>query len=212
MKFGSAIQVLLLLAVSFSAGAQQPESYEASNVLNLYTGQGVDHNLSNLPGSILTADINWDQSYFVGISYGKATGRYQDAFPVLADNALGSIVQGYEVVLLKHHGLQDNVEFGAAYTLKSPYWTLGAVQLQAGTGIGLSHAFSRPNYEDGPFDDPDRRYQTQLMLLFELRMRMLEHKQWSVFGRVQHRSGAYGLVAPQNVGSNFLALGIGYEY
>ena len=206
------LKLLVLHSLCLGASAQEHTGTESKNTISLYMGQGADHNLLNLLGNIITGSVDWDKSYFVAASYGRTIGRYQDAMPSLTDSVMGSIIQGYEIVALKHHGLQDNLELGVAYTLKSPYWTLGAVQLQAGTGLGLSHAFSRPSYEDGPFDDPDRRYQTQLMLLFDLRMRLKEYPRWSIFARVQHRSGAYGVIAPQNVGSNFLAAGFSYGF
>lgn len=34
----------------------------------------------------------------------------------------------------------------------------------------------------------------------------------SVITRVHHRSGVYGLIAPQRVGSNFMVFGIRYKF
>jgi hypothetical protein len=180
--------------------------------IGLYTGQGADHNLHELPGRILRADIQWDQSFFTGISYQQRVNQFADIFPVLDNTAIGSMQQGYEVVLLKHHGLQDNLELGAAYTLRTADAKWGPVGMNAGFGIGLSHAFGEPSYEDGPFNNPDRHYRTQLLLLFDAGMRLNAYPAWSLVARVHHRSGAYGVIAPRNVGSNFLAVGLMYGF
>ena len=48
----------------------------------------------------------------------------------------------------------------------------------------------------------------QFLLLVENHWRLADSDKWSVVLRVHHRSGVYGLVAPRNVGSNFLAVGV----
>lgn len=80
-----------------------------------------------------------------------------------------------------------------------------------GGGIGLSHAFGTPSYEDGPRDDPARRYHTQLLILVNMEWKLSTATNWSLLMRVHHRSGAYGLIAPPKVGSNFLAIGLRYS-
>ncbi len=181
-------------------------------IMTLTAGRGVDHNLKDLPGNIITADINWDDTYFNGFSLEKDFGSFGSRFNGLADNPFGQMRQGLELVVSQHRGLQDNFELGLAYKLKSPSWRLAGVRTELDFGIGLSHAFSEPTYEDGPFDDPDERYQTQLLLLFDNRWRLAAHPQYSLLFRLQHRSGAYGVIAPRNVGSNFLVLGLSYDF
>ena len=108
--------------------------------------------------------------------------------------------------------MQDNAEVGAAYTLHTPDLELGAAGVNFATGVGLSYALGTPSYEDGPLNDPARRYRLQLLLLFDLEWKLHGYGDWSLVTRVHHRSGVYGLIAPSHVGSNFLALGIRYKF
>ena len=178
----------------------------------VYAAQGANHNLTELPGKIVTADLSWDKSYFTAISAGKTRGTLGASIASLNDTPLGAISHGYDVVLVKHRGLQSNLEAGAAYMLHTPTAYLGPVGVNFGTGAGLSYAFGVPSYEDGPKTDPDRRYRLQLLALFELEWRLRDVNDVSLVTRVHHRSGVYGLIAPRHVGSNFLAAGIRVQF
>lgn len=116
------------------------------------------------------------------------------------------------MVLVQHRGLQGNAEIGAAYMLRTSDLQMGALGVNFGAGVGLSYALGNPSYEDGSTLDPGRRYRLQLLALFELEWRMRGFEDISVVTRVHHRSGVYGLIAPQGVGSNFLALGVRYKF
>jgi hypothetical protein len=146
------------------------------------------------------------------VALGKTRGTLGGSFAALQDSPVSDVRHGYEIVLAKHHGLQSQVELGGAFTLRSPDLTLGPLAVNAGAGVGLSRAFGTPTYEDGPFDNPTRRYKTQLLFLFEAEWKLRYWEQLSIVTRVHHRSGAYGLIAPRNVGSNFLAVGVRYSF
>jgi hypothetical protein len=173
--------------------------------------RGADHNLIELPEKIVTGNITWDKLYFTAITAGKTRGTLGSSFASLNDTPFGAISHGYEVVLVKHRGLQNNVEAGGAYMLRTPTAYLGPVGVNFGTGTGLSYALGRPSYEDGPKDDPERRYRLQMLALFEVEWRLRDVKNVSLVTRIYHRSGVYGLIAPRNVGSNFLAAGVRFQ-
>jgi hypothetical protein len=178
----------------------------------LYTAQGADHNLPNLPKAILRGRIKWESSYFNAFALSKTRGTLGGSLAALQDSPVSDVRHGYELVLAKHHGLQSQVELGGAFTLRSPDLSLGPLAINVATGIGLSHAFGTPAYEDGPFDNSTRRYKTQLLILIEAEWRLRYWERLSIVTRVHHRSGAYGLIAPRNVGSNFLAAGVRYNF
>lgn len=113
---------------------------------------------------------------------------------------------------MQHHGMQDNAEVGAAYKLGMGDWALGPLAVGLSAGMGLSYALGTPTYEDGPLDDPARRYRMQMLLQFDLEWRLQTVEALSLVMRVHHRSGVYGLIAPSHVGSNFLAAGIRYRF
>ena len=204
---------LLLLEFSAASDLQAADTpSESSLTLTFVSAQGVDHNLKEIPIEIITADVDWDNTHFSGLSLDRNFGSFASRFDQLQDNPLGQISQGVELVALKHRGLQQNVELGLAYKLNTPTWRVAWLEGEAALGLGLSHAFSEPSYEDGPLDNPDKRYRTQLLVLFDTRWRLSAYPRYSILFRVHHRSGAYGVIAPRNVGSNFLALGLGYDF
>jgi hypothetical protein len=178
----------------------------------LFAAQGVNHNLRELPGAIIRRDVRWDAAYFTALALHKNRGTLGDSFAMFADGPLKDIQHGYEVIYAQHHGLQSNAELGAVLTLRSSDWGLGPVAVNVGGGVGLSHAFGTPSYEDGPSNEPGRRYNTQLLMLFDMAWKIRTGKHFSLVTRVHHRSGAYGLIAPPRVGSNFLALGVNLDF
>jgi hypothetical protein len=203
---------LALWCNAAQAQADKESSTDVFDSVLFYTAQGADHNLPNLPKVILRGQIKWEPSYFNAVALGKTRGTLGGSFAALQDSPVSDIRHGYELVLAKHHGLQSQVELGGAFTLRSPDLTLGPLAVNAATGVGLSHAFGTPTYEDGPLDNPTRRYKTQLLIVIEAEWKLRYFEQVSIVTRVHHRSGAYGLIAPRNVGSNFLAVGVRYSF
>ena len=182
-------------------------STQAIDAVAVVAGRGVDHNFLTLPKAIVSGP-DWERSTFGAVSVSRGFGTLGRSSELLGNTPLASVLHGVEGVLVKHQGLQHHVEAGAAYTLKTPFLHLGPVAVNAGTGIGLSHAFGTPSYEDGSREDPARRYRTQLLLLVDMEWKLAHVRNWSLLMRVHHRSGAYGLIAPPKVGSNFLAIGL----
>ena len=198
----------LLLYVLLINQEAMAEDSSGERFIELAIGHGADHNLQELPGEIVAGSINWDATHYVGIYSGKQFSSLGNTFPFLANTLLSGVQQGYTLSVLKHSGLQDNLEAAAAYTLTTPALRLGPIATNLSVGAGFSYAFSRPSYEDGPIGTPDRRYRGQFCLLIENEWRLRQHEQWRLVFRVHHRSGVYGVIAPRNVGSNFLGLGI----
>jgi hypothetical protein len=48
--------------------------------------------------------------------------------------------------------------------------------------------------------------------MFELAVVVPQHPQWTLFGRVHHRSGVFGLFDGMNGGSNVVGAGIRYTF
>jgi hypothetical protein len=173
-----------------------------------YFGRGADTNLPELPGSLLKGDLHLDDTWFAGAGF-----AWPQLPPAWFAGALRWIglereTTAFEIVGVQHWGLQRNFELGALYLLRTPFGHLGSLRARVGAGFGFSYAFARPSYEDGPEDDPDRRYRFQNFDAFELETGLARWPGMSLVGRVHHRSGMYGLIAPSNVGSNFMTLGL----
>ena len=178
----------------------------------VYGGQGANHNLLQLPGRIIKADLDWEKSYFTAICLGKTRGTLGRSFDIFRDTMFESIRHGPEIVLVKHHGLQSNAEIGAANMWRTTDLQLGELGVNFAAGAGLSYALGTPTYEDGPENDPARRYRLQFLALFEFEWSLRGSNELSLVTRVHHRSGVYGLIAPRHVGSNFLAVGMRYKF
>lgn len=215
MRHISRTAALLVLVMGLNADFVQAGTFSADGVfdsVSVYAGQGANHNLRELPGRIITRSLDWDKTYFTALGFGKIRGTLGQSIESLQGTPFASFRHGYETVLVKHFGLQSNAEAGAAYMLKTPDLQLGELGLNFGAGAGLSYALGNPSYEDGPDNDPARRYRMQLLALFELEWRMIGFDNLSVITRVHHRSGVYGLIAPRHVGSNFLAVGVRHKF
>ncbi|MEJ5992731.1 hypothetical protein WG902_22265 [Ramlibacter sp. PS3R-8] len=177
----------------------------------MYTAQGVDLNLREVPGAIFGQGWNRESSYFTGLGAGKTVGTL-GSIDALRSTFVENVQHGYELVLLQHRGKQTVTELGAAYMLRSPNLEIAQLRINVAGGLGLSHTFGTPSYEDGPTDDPDRRYRTQLLVLLEAEWSLAPLPDWSFVTRIHHRSGAYGVIAPRNVGSNFIVAGVRYRF
>jgi hypothetical protein len=215
MRHISRTSALLVFVIGLNAGLVRAETFSADGTfdsVSVYAGKGADHNLRELPGRILTSDLDWDKTYFAALGFGKVRGTLGQSIESFRGTPIESIRHGYETVLVKHFGMQSNGEMGAAYMLKTPDLQLGRLGVNFGAGAGLSYALGYPGYEDGPDNDPARRYRLQLLALFELEWRMIGFENLSVITRVHHRSGVYGLIAPRHVGSNFLAVGVRHKF
>lgn len=204
---GVAVAACLWCGAALAAPSPLP-----TQEVTLYFGQGVDSNLPDLPGKAVSGKLHFDKTWFTGAGF-----AYPDVPADWVRTALGWVglensTSAKEFVLVKHSGQQRHVEWGALYLLRTPYAALGPVQLRAGAGIGLSYAWGTPSYEDGPPGDPGRRYKLQNFDAYELETGLAASPQWAFVGRVHHRSGAYGLIAPRNVGSNFLTVSLRYAF
>jgi hypothetical protein len=106
----------------------------------------------------------------------------------------------------KHAGEQDHWELNAvavARWVTFPWNAYLATTFAAGEGI--SYATKIPKLEEKPGASQWLNY-----LLFEVTFALPTHPEWSVVGRIHHRSGYWGALAPNS--SNVVAVGIKYRF
>jgi hypothetical protein len=208
------ISLLLFAGLSsaVTAYASTQTTDQIPYAVTVYAGQGSDHNLKQLPKAIISGDVKWEKSYFTSVAFSADRGPPGHGISFFQGTPFASVRYGYEAILTQHRGLQNHLEAGAAAKLTTPDLFIGPVGVNFGAGLGLSYAFGTPSYEDGPINDPTRRYRTQLLFLLDLEWRLRGIDNLSLVTRVHHRSGVYGVIAPQNVGSNFLAAGLRYRF
>ena len=183
-----------------------------ADALTIYRGQGVDANLLEIPGDLLSSNLPYDPTYFSGLGY-----RWQTETPGwLAASGrwlgLSNIRTGVEFIEVKHRGLQHNYESDLAYIMELTQLDLWGVTLKLTIGYGPSVAHGTPLYEDGPANNPQKRYKFQLYGTYETEWGLRDYPSVSLIYKVHHRSGAYGLIAPPKVGSNFMTWGLRYRF
>jgi hypothetical protein len=178
----------------------------------IYHGQGVDTDLLEFPAKLLHGELPREDSHFDGVGLYIATPTPQLIERGGARLGLENLTTGVELIAVKHRGLQHNYETDVAYLLGLPPVSLGALRIKFSAGMGLSYAFGRPSYEDGPEDDPDRRYRFQSYNAYEFAWSLADYPDVAFVTRVHHRSGIYGLIAPRHVGSNFFTLGLRVQF
>ena len=108
LKKGLSVPVALLGLIAGNSSFASENPLKTNIKMIFLAGQGVDHNLKELPIKLITADIDWDNSYFSGFSLEKDYGSFASRFKAIEGHRVGAVQQGLEVVALKHHGLQDN--------------------------------------------------------------------------------------------------------
>jgi hypothetical protein len=199
---------LLLCALLFTATNEGAYA----DAISVYRGQGVDANLLEIPGDILSGDLAWEPTYFWGLSYRwhtkppewlASTGRWI---------GLSNIKTGLELIEVKHSGLQDNFETDLAYVLELTQLEFWGVTLRLTIGYGPSIAHGTPSYEDGSEENPEKRYKFQLYGMYETEWGLRDYPAVTLVYKVHHRSGGYGLIAPPKVGSNFMTWGLRYRF
>jgi len=194
----------LLLAASINDAS--------ADAISIYRGHGVDANLLQIPGDLLTGDMPWDPTYFWGLGYrwGLKTPDWLGA----AGRAIGlsDIRTGLELIEVKHSGLQENWETDLAYVMELTELEFWGISLRLTIGYGPSLAHGTPTYEDGSEDNPDKRYKFQLYGMYETEWGLTRYPAVTIVYKIHHRSGAYGLIAPPKVGSNFMTWGLRYRF
>ena len=84
-------------------------------------------------------------------------------------------------------------------------------KFRLGVSLGLSHIHGEPIFEDGTKDNPDKKYRLLNYNAYEISFLDQEEIN-SFYFRIHHRSGVYGLIAPQHVGSNFMTAGLRHYF
>lgn len=178
----------------------------------LYAGQLADNDLPVFASDTVRGRLQWRQSYFLGASYLQPTTPPGWLNRVAGGLGLGHISHDIEWIGLQHFGGQHNQEIAVAYMVHTPRVDWGGLQVRAGGGVGPSLALGRPSAEDGPERQPEKRSRFQHYIALELEASMPDLFPYSMVLRLHHRSGVYGLVAPNGVGSNFVTLGLRFPF
>jgi hypothetical protein len=194
--------VLAMLGLSAAAFAE-PQALRSG--LTAYAAQGVKTNLPDFLGRVVDGTLDFEDAHFEGIGY-----RHGTTTPAFLDRAarfvwLDGLSTGIEVIGVKHREAQDHFETALAYNISTQQGRLAGLRARFGWSVGVSHAFDTPTYDRA--SDGDRR-RTLMYMAYELELGLQRFEHVSLVARLHHRSGAYGLFAPDGTGSNFVAMGL----
>lgn len=200
-------RLVVLGSVIFAAApaALAEENNNPSAGLTVYSARGIDTNLPDLPGRIVHRNLDYDDTRFTGLGYTFGTQTPRLIERVFELIRVHDVSTGVELLGVKHRGIQDHLETSIAYRLNTPYLGLGFVETRLGYSLGVSYAHGTPTYERTPDGGRDRLL---TYMAYELELKLREYDPLSLVTRIHHRSGAYGLFAPEGSGSNFLAVGV----
>ena len=181
---------LAFLLILLGTVATTPEPARADAV-SVYRGQGINSNLLQIPGHLLSSNLPYEPTYFWGLGY-----RWQTETPgwlAASGNWVGlsNIRTGVEFIEVKHNGLQHNYESNLAYILELSQLDLWGVTLKLTIGYGPSVAHGTPTYEDGPANNPQKRYKFQLYGMYETEWGLRDYPAVTLVYKVHHRSGGY---------------------
>ena len=225
--------VLLCISVAVAAPAVAADAppmesaafpTEAAAVETLYLRQRSFH----LSGYV----SRWVNSNLPPFLYNVATGKatYADSY-LAAAGAAYVVVPRFDLILpgtsfglrgnsievegqgVKHFGFQDHVEGTIAAVVRSGEVPLiGGLSFNVAWGNGFSYAFGDPDYEKGPglVRGVDTR-RLQYYMGFEAEFTHASQPDIHLVAKLHHRSGIYGVISPQQTGSNFVGAGVRFD-
>ena len=100
------INVIALALLSIVASIPQAEAESTGRLFDsaaIFVGQGVDHNLREIPGQIIAGKIDWENTYFVALGLAKEMRTLGQAMDFLNGTFAAPVRLGYELVLVKHN-------------------------------------------------------------------------------------------------------------
>jgi hypothetical protein len=187
------VALLLLGLVLLLAGRGQALAGDRLMV-GLYGGRTCYDSLESI-----FSDREYADSYISALTVGKGVGGYK--------HYLDLEVEGQ---IVKHWGDQDHFEFNALLGLRwLPFPWDRYLDTSFAVGEGLSYATDDPEIE---LEKHDRTARLLNYLMFELAVAVPQRPQWTLFARVHHRSGAFGLFDGVSGGSNVVGAGLRYAF
>jgi hypothetical protein len=177
--------------------------------VGVYSGQWADTRLPYLPYNIVTGQLTFSESYVHSIIVSRHL-LTKDLFIPRTLIGFSDAQIELEGTASLHRGNQNHQEATLGVMLRTPNFELGSFgNINFGWANGFSYAFSDPNYEYGRnLVRGQDTVQFQYYMGLEAEYARLSWDRVSVFARLHHRSGIYGLISPSKTGSNILGAGI----
>jgi len=199
----------LCLALGLAGPAvAQPAPRDRTWHGTLYVGQWTTNRLADIPGRIVNGDLETESSYFASSALSRVLVRnIRTGWPVVGRLLDGSSIE-VEGQLGAHFNGQRNMEGTFALLWRSPQARLPLTDIGWNVAVaqGLSYAFGTPRLEEQINDPEPRRLLNYLA--FEVEFTHPALPGVSLVPRIHHRSGAFGVLAPEGSGSNIVGVGL----
>lgn len=180
---------LVLLICSHSHALAMDNSF-----VSLYGGRACYDDLANI-----LSKREYVDSYVAVLSVGKGLNSYKHYLRLEGEGQIA-----------KHWGKQDHFEVNALLGLRwLPFPWDRYLDTSFAAGAGLSYATDEPEIE---IEKNDRTRRLLGYLMFELGVAVPQQPNWTLFVRVHHRSGAFGLFDGVSGGSNVVGAGLRYSF
>ncbi len=186
------ISVIMILAWT-----QMSQADEKKNYLSVYGGRTTERDLQTLATLRYEGFIN---SYIGVVALGRELYTYKT----------GLMRWEIEGQVGKHWGYQHHWETNALVTLRWLKFPWDHVlDTSFAVGDGISYASQKPKME---LDKMGKTSNVLNYLMFEWECIIPNHTNVSLFARIHHRSGVYGLINNISGGSNMLTGGFRIKF
>jgi len=188
-------QVVITFVIVFFSVAHCHASQEHEWFVSVYGGEATDNTLYE----IIFNDVRFANARFLALVLGKNLTTYKD---LIRFEAEGQVV--------KYWGAQDNFEFNGVLLARwLPFPWDHYLDTSVAVGEGFSYATEDPEVE---VENDGKTSKFLNYLAFELDFVIPGAPNFSLFSRVHHRSGIFGLINGVHGGSNALGVGIKYSF
>jgi hypothetical protein len=199
-----------------TAGATELQERNRLLYATVYADIWAHTNLYSLPWEAVQGTLRTAQAHYWGIGLGYALiPSFSVPLPFCACRVDGLSLE-LEGKLGRYSGLQDHGESVLVLMLRSPQLQLfGGLSMNWAFGEGVSYAHSLPKFEgsvaaEGVGAAGPRQFLNYLA--FEVEWSHRELKGWHLLLNVHHRSGIWGVIAPQRTGANYIGGGIRLDF
>jgi hypothetical protein len=177
-----------------------------------YLGNYTNSDILRIPVDLIHGNLTFRNAQIAGLMVAKPLWTF--GIPLGEHYRFDGFSLDGEVQLLTHLGLESYWEAVGSLVLRSGEIRLGPhAGFNLAFGQGLSYASSPPKLELGAgqmrgVDTPQFLYH----LAAEAELTFAGARGFSTFGRIHHRSGVFGFIAPGYSGSNYMGLGVRYRF
>jgi hypothetical protein len=177
--------------------------------IGVYSGQWADTRLPYLPYNAATGRLRFKDSYLYSLIVSRQLLNADIFFPGTTIGFRDARLELEGTVNL-HSGLQSHSEATLGLMLRSRDSDIGSSgSINFGWANGFSYALDAPNYEYGrTLVRGHDTVQLQYYMGFEAEYAHATWERLSVFTRLHHRSGMYGVISPSKTGSNIIGVGV----